>query len=102
MGIKIGRYTFDGPYDSPEPLEDKSGVYAVLCLKSDGYYMIDIGESHEPKTRIKTHERKDCWIQNCDGKLRYAVYYTPHLQQPGRMEIEQELRDRYNPPCGKT
>jgi hypothetical protein len=30
-----------------------------------------------------------------------AVLYTPHLQEAGRREIEQKIRDEYDPPCGK-
>ena len=99
--VKIGDYTFDGPYASMDRIEDRSGVYAVLCRKEDGYYLIDIGESAQVKTRLDTHDRKDCWKRNCQGTLTYAVYYTPHLQQPGRMEIEQKLRAQYRPPCGE-
>ena len=29
-----------------------------------------------------------------------SVLYTPNIQQAGRREIEQELRNQYNPPCG--
>ena len=99
--IKIGDYTFDGPYASMDPIKDRSGVYAVICRKEDGYYLIDIGESAQVKTRLDTHDRKDCWKRNCQGTLTYAVYYTPHLQQLGRMEIEQKLRAQYRPPCGE-
>ena len=102
MGITIDKYSFDGPYSSADLLEDRSGVYAIMCEREEKYYLIDVGESHGVKSRVENHERKDCWERECTGTLVYAVYYTPNLQQPGRMEIEQEIRDRYAPPCGKT
>ncbi len=101
MSIKIGNYTFDGPYTSTDMLEDRSGVYAIICQKGDKNYLIDVGESATLKSRVENHDRKDCWIKNCQGTLAVAVYYTPNLQQPGRMAIEQEIRNQYNVPCGE-
>ena len=99
MSIKIGDYTFNGPYSDTVYLENKSGVYVILCLKNNEYTVIDIGESAEVKTRIEQHDRKQCWSNNCNGEIFVAVLYTPNQQQHGRMEIEQELRNKYNPPC---
>jgi len=101
MSIKIGKYTFDGPYSSTDSLEDKSGVYAIICKKNNENYLLDIGESAEVKSRVENHDRSDCWERNCNGTINYSVYYTPNKQQAGRMEIEQELRKQYNPVCGK-
>lgn len=102
MSIIIDKYSFDGPYNiSTESLEDRAGVYAVLCKKNGKYYPIDVGESATVKTRIKTHDRKNCWEKNCQGTLLVAVYYTPHIQQSGRMAIEQGIRNQYDLPCGK-
>lgn len=102
MTIEIAGYTFNGPYTSTDLIEDKSGVYAVLCKEKDKYYVIDVGESAEVKSRLDDHDRKDCWKKECQGPLTYGVTYTPHLQQEGRTEIEQKIRDQFNPPCGKT
>lgn len=102
MTISVGDYTFNGPYDSTDPIEDRSGVYAIHCHREDKYYLIDVGESAEVKLRLDTHDRKNCWQEECQGTLTYSVKYTPNLQQAGRMEIEQAIRDRFNPPCGKT
>lgn len=35
--IKIGNYDFEGPYYTKGSLEDKSGVYAILCENNDKY-----------------------------------------------------------------
>ena len=102
MTISIGNYTFNGPYSSTDQIEDRSGVYAVHCYREEKYYLMDVGESATPKSRLDTHDRTDCWEEKCQGKLTYAVLYTPNLQQAGRMKIEQEIRDQFNPPCGKT
>lgn len=100
MSITVGNYSFEGPYTSTDKLEDRSGVYAILYYLDEKYYLIDVGESSEVKTRIDNHDRRDCWTKNCKGTLTLSVYYTPNLQQPGRKLVEQELRTLYNPVCG--
>jgi hypothetical protein len=99
----IAGYTFEGPYISTNSIEDKSGVYAVLCKKDSNYSVVDVGESHTPKSRLNTHERKGCWERKCtNGTIYYAIKYTPNLQQDGRMKIEQDIRAKIDVPCGKT
>lgn len=101
MSIKIGKYNFEGPYASTDRLQNKSGVYVILCDKNSGYYPIDCGESATVKNRVGNHERQNCWNRNCSSSLKVAVLYTPRLQSSGRVAIEQELRGMYNFPCGK-
>jgi hypothetical protein len=102
LSINIGQWTFEGPYVNTSNLLDRSGVYVILCLRADQkYYVIDVGESAQVKTRVENHGRKDCWERNCPGKLYVAVLYTPNLQQPGRADIEQKIRQQYSAPCGE-
>jgi len=102
MSIKIGRYSFEGPYTSTANLEDRSGVYAILCKKEgNNYVLVDVGESATVKSRVESHDRKDCWKRNCKSTLTVAVCYTPNLQQPGRMAMEQEIRKQFDMACGK-
>lgn len=98
--IKIGKYNFDGPFDNTSFLKDVSGIYVILCVTATSTTVVDIGESHAVKTRVENHDRADCWKKHCSGRLRVAVYYTPHLQQAGRIKVEQELRQQYAPVCG--
>ena len=100
--IEIGDYTFIGPYMSTDLIEDRSGVYAVICIMENKRYLLDVGESAQVKTWLDTHDRRDCWEKNCQGTLAYSVKYTPNLRQKARQEIEQKIRDRFDPPCGKT
>ena len=100
MSIKIAGYVFDGPFFSTHQLEDKSGVYVILCKKNNKYIPIDVGESSAVKSRVEKHDRKDCWKINCREDITYAVHYTPNLQQSGRKEIEKIVRDKYKFPCG--
>lgn len=101
MSITLGKYQFDGPYDNTASLQDRSGVYVILCHRDKQNFVIDVGESATVKSRVENHDRKDCWQRNCKGNLTVAVLYTPSLQSAGRVAIEQEIRRQYNPPCGK-
>ena len=97
--MKIGMYEFKGPFTIDE-LENLSGVYAILCDKIKNYDLIDVGESATIKDRINDHSRTECWIQYCTN-YKIAVHYTPNLQQHGRTEIEQNIRDKFpDIPCG--
>lgn len=100
--IQIGDYNFDGPYTSTVNLQNRSGVYAILCRNNGSYHVTDIGESATVKDRVENHDREGCWTQHCSGSLAVAVYYTPGLTQTGRKLIEQRLRNKYDPPCGKA
>ena len=102
MSITVGKYTFEGPYTLTGKLEDRSGIYAIHCYKDNKYHLIDVGESATVKARVENHDRKTCWSRNCSGTLTVSAFYTPNLQQAGRMLIEQEIRRQYDPPCGIT
>src|SRR5437899_7335794 len=100
MSITVGPYTFEGPFSDTESLQDRSGVYTIHCYRDGNYYLVDVGESATVKSRVESHDRKDCWSRNCSGTLTVSVFYTPNLQQAGRKEIEQAIRNQFNPPCG--
>jgi hypothetical protein len=102
MSITISSYSFDGPYRSTSSLQNRSGVYAILTPTDATHYnIVDVGESAVVKTRVENHDRKPCWRRHAKrGGLRYAVYYTPRLQQAGRRAIERKIRAKYRPPCG--
>ncbi len=96
------KYTAEGPYTDTGSLKKRSGVYAVLsrAKNNDKWTVLDVGESHDVKTRVENHERAPCWKRNNKGAIGYAPYYTPNKQQAERVKIEQEIRAEYNPPCG--
>lgn len=103
MSIALAGYPFLGPYSSTAALENRSGVYAILTPTQNGRYkVLDVGESHAVRERVESHERTSCWQRNATRRgIRYAAYYTPHLQQPGRKKIEEKIREKYDPPCGE-
>jgi hypothetical protein len=98
MAIKIGNYNFEGPHENTAAVHARSGVYVILGRNGgQPWFVVDVGESSNVRARLDTHDRAGCWQQRGYGKLAAAVTYVP---EPRRMAIEQELRSRYNPPCG--
>lgn len=94
-------YSFSGPWSYISTLDDKSGVYAIICDNDGTLNLLDVGESSTIKSRIEKHDRADQWTENCTGELKYAQYLTEHGKKPTRMEIEQDIRDNYDLPCGE-
>ena len=76
MSITIGQYTFEGPYENTGPIEDRSGVYAILCLCDGKYHVVDVGESAQVKTRVDNHDRKASWERNCSGTLAIPMFMS--------------------------
>jgi hypothetical protein len=101
MSIEIGNYSFEGYHSSPTYLEDEPGLYAILCRTYEKDVLLDIGESENVKSRVQDNERSSCWIRNCPSALGYAFLYTPDLDEKGRMQIVDEIKDQYNPVCSR-
>lgn len=99
MSIRLGKYSFTGPIASIDKLKDRAGVFAIVCKVDNEYFLIDVGESSKLRTRIENHDKKDCWIKNCNGQVTIFVHYTRFLKQKGRVFIEQELREIFHPDC---
>ncbi len=99
MSIKLGKYSFNGPILSIDKLKERAGIYAIVCKIDNEYFLIDVGESSKLRTRIENHDKKDCWIKNCNGQVIIYVHYTTFLNQQSRISIEQGLRDLFHPDC---
>jgi hypothetical protein len=100
MTIKINDLKFDGPIQSTDKLKDDPGIYAILCEIKNKFYLLDVGESETVKTKIESHDRKDCWKKQFQGDVLYAVLYIPDKDQAERNSIEKHIRNQYKIPCG--
>lgn len=99
--IAICNYTFDGPFQNTDPLKDNGGIYVILDKQSDGWHVIDVGESGQIKSRIDCHDRSEGWKRYSTGNLGVAVLYTPGWSKEQRCSLESKIRQQYNPPCGE-
>ena len=98
--MKIGNYSFEGPFPRAASLKNQSGAYAVLGRngQADKWSIVDIGESAEVRDRVENHDRKDCWERQGYATLAMAARYC---DTSSRVRIESVLRKQYNPPCGE-
>jgi hypothetical protein len=103
MSITIGKYEFEGPYHDTASLKDRSGVYAILDHKEGEHYgLLDVGESANVKTRVETHDRKDCWNRNkkADFILRsllhpkFTAVWSSGDRTGNSRSIQTSLRER--------
>lgn len=93
----LGRFYFDGPFSNLAQINDFGGLYAVL---DEAGAVIDIGESGQLRTRLRSHDRIPCWQAHSNGRYWVYILYTPNKSTEFRLDIERSLRARYNPPCG--
>jgi hypothetical protein len=97
MSIKLGKYSFTGPFESIDKIKDRSGVYAIVYKVDNEYFLSDVRESLKLKTRIENHYTEDSWTKNGEGQLTIYAHYTPLLNQKSRIRIVQELRELFHP-----
>jgi hypothetical protein len=66
MAMKIGGYSFEGPYSFTSSLREQGGIYVVLTGtgQRNAPKVLDIGEASGVKSRVEGHDRKDCWERN--------------------------------------
>ena len=105
MTVEIGCYTFQGWYMYVSALTDEAGLYAIgqtplsALKKDENLKLIDVGESSNVRERVKNHDRKNCWRAHARA-IRYAYLRTPGKSKSEREEIEKDIRDKEDPPCG--
>jgi hypothetical protein len=99
MSITIGNLSFDGPFAGASQLLPRSGVYAILGRGATGgnWIVVDVGESGDVKARVENHDRKPHWQGNGHATLGVAAFYCDAAT---RTQVEQALRQQYNPACG--
>jgi hypothetical protein len=104
VDVTIGGYPFICVPLAEADFSDVAAVYVVLCVASDGSWtVLDVGQSGRVGSRIDEHERRNCWQKNCpSGNIWVCVYRMPtdRYSESDRLAVENEIRRRYNPPCG--
>ena len=88
-------------FEQIDQIPDTSGVYVLLCSRQNQSKVIDIGMSSNLRTRIQTHDREDCWNAHCSGTLYVCIREMINSKEEQIRELEEELRETYEPPCGE-
>lgn len=94
--MNIGGYNFTGPYDPYRGFtENFAAVYTIV---DDTPKVIDVGQTGNINERFPNHDRQNCWPLHASGSLHLYVYREGI--ENTRLQIEEAIRSRYNPPCG--
>lgn len=101
----IAGYQFSEPQSlSSIDLIDRAAIYVILCPNGNSNYTpVYVGETGQVSTRLSKHERASCWSQNCANNPYVAIMWTPTNQYTAddRLNIEKQIRLKYNPPCNR-
>jgi len=80
-------------------------IYVILCVEKDGNCtVIDVGQPGQTGSRINAPEREEAWKKNCEtNNIWVCNYRTPQVShtKTQREALEAEIRDYYQPVCGK-
>ena len=101
MSFEKWSITFEGAFESPEPLPEVAGVYVVWCkYGKDEWDVLDVGQAENVRQRLIVHDRKDCWDRHCRGTIYYSARLMPGSNELERRRIEEYIREQATPPCG--
>lgn len=95
----LGTYSLAGPYAINGPLPRVGGVYVVLT--PGRHDIVDCGETEDFSERIPNHDRRHCWFRYAGPNPEIWLHPMPGAAQLSRWLVEQDIRDRTHPPCGK-
>ncbi len=107
MGIRYGRYFFDGPVPlSTWALPDRAGVYAILVPGQLGPDLVYFGESgnFSRLRKFRYHPKYPCWLEKADSEelLLVAFHLIPQSTPAQRRAIRKGLISHYRPACNQT
>ncbi len=88
MGIYIGNYEFEGPFDGIQELKDEPGLYAVLHCEGQNYELIYVAESSNIKESIELSPSAE---NLPSGSVRIATLYTEPKGERERREMVDEI-----------
>ena len=99
MSFPKWEHEFEGAHNDPNLLRPEAGVYVIWCQNGDHWTILDVGESEDVVSRINSHDRRDCWFQNCRGIVRYSATYISSQQE--RLDLENKIRSQERVACGE-
>lgn len=75
--LTIGEHEFHGPFHKADLLEERPGIYVVLCHEGDDIYEVLNVEVAEENVRqhLMENAEHDLWIGECKGCLCVAALY---------------------------
>ncbi len=104
MYVRVKHYYADGFYPLERildyPIPAYPGVYVVQGRSNDidEWKAVDVGQTKNLRERFELHHpRMDCWRRQ--GLTSLYVAFINQINYKSRIQMENELREYYNPPC---
>jgi hypothetical protein len=96
----IGGFDFEGPYVNLTQVSNEEGLFAIVCMDTKQYYLLDIGYSENIRETCKNSPKKACWEEHKLGSLRYAFYVDKEFTTETYDLALEDLRKMYKmSPC---
>ena len=70
----IGGFDFEGPYRDITMVSEREGLFAIVCMDTRQYYLLDIGYSMNIRETCENSPKKSCWEEHKIGGINYAFY----------------------------
>ncbi len=93
MSILIGKYEFDGPFETIAALEDKQGLYAILHCEGEEYELIHVAESDNVKECIQISQAA---YSSFTGSVLLAACYTDRCGSRERKSMVAEIQKEFD------
>ncbi len=93
MSILIGKYEFDGPFETTTGLQDRQGLYAILHCKGDEYELIHVAESDNVKECIQLSQAS---YSSLTGSVLLAACYTERCGSRERKSMVAEIQKEFD------
>lgn len=86
--IFFGKVELEGPFSSLEELENRAGLFAILCVKDEQINLLDVQRAKLVQTDVAKVLRDPGWGEVCSGKIRVAVLYLSDEQEMEQLQEE--------------
>ena len=101
--MEIGGVKLVGPHEEKD-LEDRPGVYVVLDETGrDGklyHTPVYVGEAERMHIEVYDNPERECWEENSDGMIVFAVLYMDGRNVAHRRRVAAEVGAAcHNLPC---
>ena len=93
MSILIGKYEFDGPFNSLSYLQEKRGLYAVLKCEGTNYELIHVAQADNVREQIELSQSA---YSDVKGEVRIAACYTPRSGLRERSKMIDEINREFD------
>lgn len=88
MTIFFGKVELQGPFSSLEELEDRAGLFAILCVKGEQISLLDVQRAKFVQADVAKILREPTWGDACTGKIRVAVLYLNDEKEMAQLREE--------------